>query len=206
MIPTCRGSKVYETYTSKLETRMEGTESFAIHYKAAPQPKHTTEEESVDWAAEFNAGGNPIDLCVKHKREQKRFIPMKALYDAMVARTEAPPPQGDFVVKVFAGKPGVGKTSSVGGFLEHLKRTNQGDYFTISSMNVSAAGVVWWDLYAGQHIIIIEEFENWIKFDQLKVLLDANHTTLQTKRNQAVRKNWNRVYITTNMEFDQWYA
>lgn len=62
----------------------------------------------------------------------------------------------------------------------------------------------WWDGYAGEEIILIDEFYGQLKPARLLKLLDGYQCRLPVKGGFTYAK-WTKVYITSNVRFDEWY-
>lgn len=62
------------------------------------------------------------------------------------------------------------------------------------------SGVPWWDLYAGQDVVIIDDFRDTsIKFDQMLRILDRYPLILPVKGSSA-KANYQTVIITSNQD------
>lgn len=96
-------------------------------------------------------------------------------------------------VSVYWGAPGTGKTFSA--FSEAPD-----DCFILRRGNTG----VWFDGYAGEKILIIDDFKGWIQFQQLLVILDRYPLSCEIKGGH-VWAGWERVIITSNYPPDQWY-
>lgn len=104
-------------------------------------------------------------------------------------------PRPDLEVYVFWGDPGTGKTRSVyesEGF-EHV--------FTL---NTSTNGAVWFDGYAGERVLLIDDFRGWIKFNEFLKILDVYPLRIPIKGSFDYAA-WTRVYITSNHDPEDWY-
>lgn len=62
----------------------------------------------------------------------------------------------------------------------------------------------WWDGYEGEKCILIDEFANQIPITELLNILDGYQLRLPIKGGHTYAL-WNKVYITTNLDFDEWY-
>lgn len=101
----------------------------------------------------------------------------------------------DIEVHILWGKPGVGKTSSV------LNSHDKHDVYKL----MYEEGGIWWDGYYFQKILLLDDFTGWIPYEQMLSLLDRYQCRLRTK-GSFVYANWTKVYITSNIEPNLWYA
>ncbi len=65
-------------------------------------------------------------------------------------------------------------------------------------------GTGWWDGYAGQTTLLIDEYHNDVRIGYLQKLLDKYVCRLPTK-GCFTYAAWTTVYITTNLERDAWH-
>ncbi len=63
---------------------------------------------------------------------------------------------------------------------------------------------VWWDGYAGQEDVVIDEFYGWLRWNQLLRLLDAYPLTVPVKGGM-VQFCAKRIWITSNRPPWEWY-
>lgn len=63
---------------------------------------------------------------------------------------------------------------------------------------------VWFDGYAGEKVLLIDDFYGWIPWGQLLNILDGYPLKLQIKGSHTW-KAWEKVYITSNKPFEEWY-
>lgn len=97
-------------------------------------------------------------------------------------------------VSVYWGKPGVGKTRRAYDECDDLYVLSLGDGQTL-----------WWDGYRGQKGILLDDFDGQaIQFRFLLRLLDGYPMSLPVK-GSFTYKAWSHVYITSNVEPQQWY-
>lgn len=69
---------------------------------------------------------------------------------------------------------------------------------------IEGSNLKWWDGYEGEKCIVIDEFANQIPITELLTLLDGYQLRLPIKGGHTYAL-WNKVYITTNLNFDEWY-
>lgn len=65
-------------------------------------------------------------------------------------------------------------------------------------------GIVWFDGYDGHRTILFDEFCGQIPYRKMCRLLDGYPMKLQTKGGFC-NKRWTRVFITSNVPFEDWY-
>lgn len=95
---------------------------------------------------------------------------------------------------VLVGAAGSGKTRTVydiGGY-DRVYKLDQGDQ-------------VWFDGYAGEDILLIDDFYGWIKWGMLLNILDGYPLRLPVKGSFTIAK-WTKVYITSNRSPGTWYS
>lgn len=92
-------------------------------------------------------------------------------------------------VTFICGPTGVGKTRFV-----FDKET---DIFKIQG-----SGLEWFDGYDGEDVLLIDEYNNNIKIDQLLALLDGYKLRLPLK-GSFTYANWHKVYITSNLRREE---
>lgn len=63
---------------------------------------------------------------------------------------------------------------------------------------------VWFDGYDGEKVLIIDDFYGWIPWCQLLNFLDGYSLKLQVKSSHTW-KGWEKVYITSNKHYTEWY-
>jgi len=63
---------------------------------------------------------------------------------------------------------------------------------------------VWWDGYAGEKVILLDDFYGWIKWGQFLVLLDGYQLGINIKGSTTMAC-WDLVIITSNNHPSTWY-
>lgn len=101
-------------------------------------------------------------------------------------------------VDVFYGPSGTGKTQAA--------RLIDPDAYAVLPPNVSG-GSIWFDGYTGQNTLLIDEYQGWIPWSLLKVLLDPWYpiSTLQTKGG-SVPAHYTRVILCSNVHPLRWHC
>lgn len=92
-------------------------------------------------------------------------------------------------VIVLEGKTGQGKTR---------KAMEEATY------KINADDLQWWDGYNGQKCILIDEYNNQVPITKILNLLDGYQLRLPFKGGHTYAY-WNKVYITTNKNWDEWH-
>ena len=97
-------------------------------------------------------------------------------------------------VEVLWGEAGTGKTRKV-------YEDNENIYVV---MKPQKSGVVWFDGYSGEDTLLIDDFDGWIDYTYLLHILDGYPLRVQIKGG-TVKRNWTKVYITSNSSPYEWY-
>lgn len=98
---------------------------------------------------------------------------------------------------VFWGESGTGKTRMV---YDKAKENNE----TVYPLSQNANGTVWFDGYAGEDIVLIDDFYGWIKISYMLKLMDRYPMMVQVKGSTLpfISK---KIIITSNKHPDEWY-
>ena len=94
-------------------------------------------------------------------------------------------------VDVYSGSTGTGKTRRA------MEEPN--------SYKITGDNLKWFDGYAGEKTLIIDEYDNNVPVSKLLNLLDGYKLRLDIK-GSFTYANWEKVIITTNLEKDQFHA
>lgn len=92
-------------------------------------------------------------------------------------------------VEIIYGETGQGKT----------RRAMEEATYKIEGDNLQ-----WWDGYNGDKCILIDEYSNQLPITKLLNILDGYQLRLPIKGGHTYA-NWNKVYITTNVHWDDWH-
>lgn len=92
-------------------------------------------------------------------------------------------------VEVIQGKTGQGKTRAA---MEE------------ATYKINADDLQWWDGYNGQRCILIDEYSGQVPITKMLNLLDGYQLRLPIKGGHTYAY-WNKVYITTNKDWDDWH-
>jgi len=101
-------------------------------------------------------------------------------------------------VRVYWGSAGAGKTRAV---YDYAREQSQSVYPLSQNYN---GGVVWWDGYDGQRIVLIDDFYGWLPFSYLLRLLDRYPMLLRCRDGHVHFKS-TVIFITSNSRPDEWY-
>lgn len=126
------------------------------------------------------------DTYVKYHRG---MTTVRELYQRAAAKKDR-----DLTVEVHWGVPGAGKTKHV------YDRHGFENVFTV----VACSDNVWFDGYEGEDVLLIDDFNGWIKYSFLLKLLDRYPLRLPIK-GAFTYAQWTKVYITSNYPVDEWY-
>lgn len=113
---------------------------------------------------------------------------MKAMYD-----TANRSGIRDVVTTILVGKTGTGKTYSV--------LSKYPDAFIVDS---SAPDAFPFNGYDGESVILIDDFNGWLKYTYLLRVLDKYKLSLNIKGGRTMAM-WSKVFITTNVRPVYWY-
>lgn len=106
-----------------------------------------------------------------------------------------PLPVRDFKseLRVYWGPPGSGKSRRA---LEEARNLGGSIYYKPRGL--------WWDGYAQQDSVIIDDFYGWIKYDELLKITDRYPYKVQIKGGfQEFTSKY--IFITSNVDIDEWY-
>lgn len=109
-------------------------------------------------------------------------------YQALVAKEKSKEFRNVEVI-VHCGSTGTGKTK---------KAMEEATYKT------EGAKLKWWDGYNNDKCIVIDEFANQITITELLNILDGYQLRLDVKGSHTYAR-WTKVYITTNLSWEEWY-
>lgn len=107
------------------------------------------------------------------------------------------PDERPMEVVLFFGDPNTGKSTKARQYARLY-----GKYFTLRQPN---NGSLWWDGYAGEKSILIDEFKGWITPTHLNAILDKYKLALDTKGG-TVYAMYEHVFITSNFPPEEWYG
>jgi len=190
------------TYCSKAETRQADPITYGIFSESleAAQLNTTNTRQSQPGNKRPSLLDQAVELIEQGKTAKqiamecpKVFLHIGRIGQLIHARST--PRDWPMEVFVYYGQPGCGKSYE-------CKKTYPNAYW----FRPPAAGKQeWWDNYAGQETVVIDEYYGQLSWDYLLVLLDRYPLSVQTKGGYAefVSK---RIVITSNDPPDEWYA
>lgn len=180
-------------YCMKQDTRVEGPWEFG-NYSGGGQGKRNDIRRMYDLIKE---GKNDVVLQEQdpacYARHYKAFDRMRA----NILREETKKKFRKLKVVALVGDAGTGKTRHVMDKHGYAK----GDVYTLPANDDS----LWWDGYAGEKILLIDEFYGGIKYGTLLKILDGYDMRLPIKGGFTYA-NWEKVYITSNKQPHEWYS
>lgn len=103
---------------------------------------------------------------------------------------------GTIEVHIRWGEPGVGKTKYV--YDTH-------GVHNIFKPKIKKDGQMWWNGYRGQPVVLIDEFNGQIAWEEFLELIDRYPVLLEVKGDMVWRK-CTHIYITSNFHPDSWYG
>lgn len=125
------------------------------------------------------------EVCAKYHTFVKEFVIDQQLRHIPAWRTVE--------TTVYWGHTGMGKTRRI--FYEHPD---------IYKLDPCEAGKVWWCGYAGEDVILLDDFYGWIAIGMLLNILDGYKVRLQIKGSFTYAA-WTKVFITSNVKPEEWY-
>lgn len=169
-------------YCTKADTRAAGPWEFGERKEQGER----TDLKPFQAACAAIVAGEPLRsldpyLFAKHSNG------LKAL-----SALQAPPRRDGLVVTCIVGGTGVGKTHWV---FEHFPTTFRPHY---------GNGGLWWDGYAGEDSILLDEFRGQCPLQKLLMILDKYPLMLEIKGGYLAAR-FTKVFITTNSEPEEWY-
>jgi len=173
-----------KTYCTKEDTREAGPWEFGEHLV---QGRRT---DLGEVASMVIAGASFADIARAHPTTWIRYGKGVIALRAAVMDT---PRDWAADVHVFIGPTGTGKSRTA--------HAEGGD----SRYILGDPAGKWWDGYAGQETVIIDDYRGEIQFTYLLKLLDRYPMQVQTKGGwtNLSAKHW---FITSNLELDEWYG
>lgn len=75
----------------------------------------------------------------------------------------------------------------------------------VFKVRITESGKLWFDGYAGQPVLLLDEFYGQLRVNQLQELLD-NYVSQWEIKGGFIVSNWNTIYITSNCHPAAWYS
>lgn len=141
-----------------------------------------------EWTEAIKGGMEEMELWDKYPSQMCRYPRAYEKLKACVLKEEATKEWIKIEVIYIWGKPGSGKTRYAYADDPEIYRVDHG----------SGGSVVWFDGYEGQKTILFDDFRGNIKHAYMLQLMDGYAMQLQVKGGHTY-KNWNKIYITSNI-------
>ena len=124
------------------------------------------------------------DIFIKYHRGFERYLELLTDDEERSEKT---------MVFVLTGPPGSGKSKFA---FDHSKQNYKGVYYKPRGD--------WWDGYADQEAVVIDDFYGWMKYDEMLKICDRYPYRVPIKGGyrQFTAK---AIYITSNRPVEQWY-
>jgi len=185
----CKNTEASKRYCSKEESRIDGP-----FYRGNQDQKQPGKRNDIlELESAVKRGSTDRDLWQEHFGTMLRYH--KAIGRARASLGVGHPPRKSCTIWVFWGTSGTGKSA----------RAHQmaPDAYCLSSAPTENQGL-WWDGYAGQRDVILDEFTNWIKITTLLTWLDIYPVTVQIKGDSLplLAERW---FLTSNQDPTEWY-
>ncbi len=136
----------------------------------------------------IDQGKTMKNIADSHFGNYLRYHTGFSKYAELVAKEKAKSNR-DLEVILLTGQTGTGKTRLA------MKE---------STFKINANNLKWWDGYEGDKTIVIDEFANQVPITQMLDILDIYTLRLPIKGGHTYAL-WNKVYITTNLEPEEFY-
>lgn len=179
------------TYCGKDESRIDGP------WEAGTMPAQGTRSDLLECKSIIDGGGRMDDLfeqsfsnAVRYGRGLKSYID---LVDKKCPRT------WQTQCYVYYGDSGMGKSEAA----KEETLGWQGKTFWLS-LEAGMHGKVWWDGYDGEENVVIDEFEQQIRLNDLKRIIDSTPYKVPVKGG-SVEFKAKRVWILSNQSPEEWY-
>jgi len=178
------------TYCKKPETRdpAEGSGPFETGSLPAGQGKRS---DLVSVQAALDAGASDREIADTHFAAFVRYHRGFQLYRTLHVRDRS---DVTFAV-VYWGPPGSGKTRAAANWYPSS---------TFWLPRPSGSGTAWWDGYAQQRVVVLDEFIGWLRRDLLCRLLDRTPLRVECKGGSLAFTSRYCIF-TSNLPPDQWY-
>ena len=125
-------------------------------------------------------------IAVQHGQKIQHFIDHRARDKAKVRR--------DVYTEVVVGPPGLGKTHNV-----YTK------YGTTGVYTKKAESRHWFPFYAGEKVLLLDDFTDWMSIEQLMSICDPYCATVEYKGGHYVGE-WQQIIITSNFRPEEWWS
>lgn len=174
-------------YCSKDESRVEGP------WTGGDPPQAGKRNDLVALKNDLDGGMSIRDISSNHFGSFLRYRQSISYYVLL----HQPPRTWKMENTILWGKSGSGKTRSV-----YEKAEREG--LSVFPLAQNKNGVVWFDGYGGEDIILIDDFYGWITISYMLKLLDRYPMNCQTKGGTVPMVS-KEIIITSNKAPDIWY-
>jgi RNA helicase len=178
-------------YCGKEESRVAGP----WEHGKPPAPGRRNDLEEVK--ASIDSGTAVDDLWSEYFASCVRYHRSFSVYHGIVHKDDVR--KWQTVCYVYHGSSGCGKTEAA---KEESRVFGGGTYWL--TLEKGAGGKVWWDGYAGEQNVVIDEFACQIPFSEFKRLIDSSPLRLPVKGG-FVNFLARRVWICSNHHVDLFY-
>jgi len=194
-IDICKDIDKCILYCSKEETRTAGPFWFG-DLQAGESGKTQGRRTDLKRFASAIIEGEPMEKLARD--DPVTFVRnTKGLYalQQMVVK----PVKRDFMTKLYIkwGRAGCGKS--------HSAFNDFGDDIYVLP-KAKAGTVFWWPRYAGQEVVVIDDYDGWIDLQELKKIVDKYPYQVRESQDRWVEFTSKVVVITSNMMWTTWYA
>jgi len=185
-------------YCSKPETRVAGPFWYGDCKSETQTGKRQGKRTDLDAVAQcINEGGKLLKVAQQHPSAFIKYHTGIAAFMALV--NEKPPRTTMTELYIYWGVAGAGKSHRA-----HEEATAYGSVYTLPT--AKEANVVWWRGYEGQDSVIIDDYNGWLAITELFKLVDKYEHKVRTHGDVFVQFVSRRIYITSNVAWQLWYA
>lgn len=140
----------------------------------------------------LDSGASMVEIASEHFGTWCRNYRSFQIY-ATLKQHSSTPAWRQISVKVFFGTSGAGKTRAAFAASNSAFLLGQND-----------TGGLWYDLYNGEELLILDDFTGWMPLATLLRVLDGYPLRLPTKGSHCIAQ-WTKVILTSNMPPHLWY-
>lgn len=186
----CESVSATRTYVTKPESRIAGPWQLGDF----PELGNGRRSDLEALQADLDSGTPLREISEAHFGAYLRYA--RGIQSYLLLRQT--PRDWEMEVRVLWGAAGAGKTRAV---YERGAAESKSIYTLAQNYN---GGVVWWDAYEGQDIVLIDDFYGWLPFSYLLRLLDRYQMLVRNKDGH-IQFSSKIIYITSNHSPDTWY-
>ena len=193
---------VARDYCMKNKTRWPGDKSAVGPFEwgsFASQGKRT----DLDAVKEKMDDGVPMSvITAEHFSTVARHAGGLKYCKQIASQTAGKSERGELHVSLYYGPTGTGKTRAAMDEAMLMVDNDMDKIFTLDA-DSGKSGTVWFDGYESGPVLLIDDYDSWIKLAYLLKLLDRYPVRLQTK-GAMQWACWTRVFITSNKTVNEW--